>query len=57
MARVKIYCPECSEVCVVQVEDYELGDDCQAEGFEAECNCGCSFSFDLYLAILNKKPK
>lgn len=57
MAKIKIYCPECNEICLVPVEDYELAEDSQAVGFEFQCDCGCEFVFDLYLDVMNKEKK
>lgn len=57
MAKVKVHCPECGEACIVQVEDYELEEDCVTDNFEAECDCGCEFSFGLALDTFDKKKK
>ena len=55
MKQLDVRCPDCGDLCGVTLEMGELTEGDTSEGFEGKCDCGCFFSFDVYVEILNKK--
>ena len=54
MQPLEVECPECNAVCGVPVEQGELREGMTTEGFEIDCKCGCTFTFDVYVDVMNK---
>ncbi|MDR1945678.1 MAG: hypothetical protein LBQ51_00705 [Desulfovibrio sp.] len=56
MEVLEVKCPKCESLCGVLMEERELSENTTLEGVEVECDkCGCEFSFDLAIDLLNKK--
>lgn len=54
MKELSVSCPKCNAWCDINLEEGELIEESTSEGFEADCACGCSFAFDVYVEIENK---
>lgn len=52
-----VQCPECKAWCQVPIEAGDLAENSTTEGFEWDCACGCSFTFDVYVDLMNKTKK
>lgn len=51
-----VYCSRCGAICWGAVEEYDLREGAQTEGFETSCeSCGCEFRFDVYVDVMNKE--
>jgi len=49
-----VKCSDCESQCSVVIERNELEEDCITEGFQHTCPCGCTFTFDVHVDVMNK---
>ena len=54
MGELRVRCPDCNNWCYVTLEQGDLCEGTTTVGFEWDCDCGCCFSFDVYVDLMNK---